>query len=363
MEAIIHIGTEKTGTTSLQEYLLLNESLLKKNDIYLSHSSGLPNNRSLVAYAMNYCSMDDFFCHRNIKSSSEKNRFDEEFLVNFHKEMKTLLNKAKVVIFSSEHFSSRLTSIEEVTKLKSLLAIYFDKFKIICYFRPQIDLAASHYSTALRIGEKRSATEYMLQECQLNNYYYDYPTMINNWCCVFEENNFYSRSFNKNYLKNKSLYDDFFHTINLFSIQKVKGVLPLNQNTSLNSVGQNLLMYYNCLPHRIDLKNKGTAKADTVVKLLEELYSGPAPEISDELKAEKFGMFEKSNQILMNTHNISGLNTLKKCKSHHTPTFSFSIKKIKLLLKIIKLFIYTPLAKKIEYTKMFNKLIISILVS
>lgn len=363
MEAIIHIGTEKTGTTSLQEYLLLNESLLKKNDIYLSHTSGLPNNRSLVAYAMNYCVTDDFFCHRDIKNNSEKNIFDEEFLVNFHTEMKILLNKAKVVIFSSEHFSSRLTSIEEVTKLKSLLAIYFDKFKVICYLRPQLDLAVSHYSTALRIGEKRSAIEYILQECQLDNYYYDYPTMINHWCCVFEAKDFYSRSFNKSVLKNNSLYDDFFYTINLLSIPKVESLLPRNQNTSLNSVGQNLLRYYNCLPHRIELNNKGIAKADSVVKLLEELYSGPAPEMSDKLKTEKFEMFEKSNQMLMDTHNISGLNTLKKYKPHYPSKFNFSIKKIKLLLKIIKLFIYLPLAKKIKYTKMFNKLIISILVS
>jgi hypothetical protein len=363
MEAIIHIGTEKTGTTSLQEYLLLNESLLEKNDIYLSQSSGLPNNRSLVAYAMNYCSMDDFFCHRNIKSGSEKNRFDEEFLVNFHKEMKTLLNKAKIVIFSSEHFSSRLTSIEEIAKLKSLLAIYFDTFKVVCYLRPQFDLAVSHYSTALRIGEPRSVLEYIHQECQLDNYYYDYPTMINLWCCVFNEESLYLRSFDKKLLKNNSLYDDFFHTINILNFLDPNVSLPRNKNASLNGIGQRLLMHYNCLPHRIDLKNKGIAKADSVVKLLEELYSGPAPEVSNELKEEKFEIFKKSNLVLMNKYNIDGLNTLKKCKAHHPSKFNFSIKKIKLLLKILKLFIYLPLVQKKKYTKIFNTLIISILVS
>jgi hypothetical protein len=310
MEAVIHIGTEKTGTTTVQESLVLNESELNEHQIHISNSSGLPNNRSLVAYAMNYNKTDDFFCHREIHSKEAKSNFDELFIKNIHNELSSVLEKAHVVIFSSEHFSSRITSLKEIYKLKELLNKYFSKFTIICYFRPQVELAISHYSTALRIGETRNLDEYVNKECVPTNYYYNYLTILNNWKEVFGKSNVQARNFDKSSLLNYSLLDDFYNTVGLTPLIYKKFIYPEAKNTSLDSSGQYLLMNYNRLDHRIDLTKKNVATCDEVVQMIESVYPGHSPTISPELLEAKINIFQDMNDKLKARWQLNYLNIL-----------------------------------------------------
>jgi hypothetical protein len=49
MKCILHIGTEKTATTLLQNWIYENEAGLAKAGIALTRSAGAPNNRKLVS--------------------------------------------------------------------------------------------------------------------------------------------------------------------------------------------------------------------------------------------------------------------------------------------------------------------------
>ena len=44
MRGILHIGTEKTGSTLLQKWLYSNQKKLSNQGIYLSNILGIPNN-------------------------------------------------------------------------------------------------------------------------------------------------------------------------------------------------------------------------------------------------------------------------------------------------------------------------------
>ena len=59
MKAIIHIGTEKTGTTTIQEFLHLNRSKLANQGVAYLQSPGLRNNRKLVTYCMKNNKVDN----------------------------------------------------------------------------------------------------------------------------------------------------------------------------------------------------------------------------------------------------------------------------------------------------------------
>ena len=50
-ECILHIGTEKTGTTSIQKFLATNRTLLKANGVLYPLSPGKVNHIGLEAYA------------------------------------------------------------------------------------------------------------------------------------------------------------------------------------------------------------------------------------------------------------------------------------------------------------------------
>ena len=73
MKAVIHIGTEKTGTTTLQEFLHLNRANLKNQGIAYLQSPGERNNRKLATYCMNHNNVDDHIEDLGIISESKKN--------------------------------------------------------------------------------------------------------------------------------------------------------------------------------------------------------------------------------------------------------------------------------------------------
>lgn len=56
----LHIGIEKTGTTTIQKFLHLNRENLTKFDFAYTKSTGLQNNRKLVSAAYDLDTRDEF---------------------------------------------------------------------------------------------------------------------------------------------------------------------------------------------------------------------------------------------------------------------------------------------------------------
>ena len=77
MKCILHIGTEKTGTTILQDWLYYNHQILSNRGVYLSQTIGKNNNREIVSYFMD--DFDGWFKERLITNESEKNRYFKDF--------------------------------------------------------------------------------------------------------------------------------------------------------------------------------------------------------------------------------------------------------------------------------------------
>ena len=334
MKAILHIGTEKTGTTSIQEVLVLNQKHLENNGVFLSLASGLPNNRSLVGYSMNFDANDDFFCHRKILSQKQKETFDADFINNFDNEITSLPQNCQSVIFSSEHFSSRLKDISEIQRLKALLVKYFDEFNVICYLKPQVELSISHYSTALRIGETRCLENYLQDTLKVDNYYYDYQKIIANWTNVFLEKNTKVQGFNKDLFLNGSLYDDFFSHIGPY-IDCKKIEKSINKNTAINSIGQQLLVEYNLLSTRSELTKNNLAKADEVVELVEKVYAGKNTNLDVDSCIELQAKFSKMNTALEQKWGNLGLFDLNLKKENYSPKIVLDQKMKELFLGLV----------------------------
>jgi hypothetical protein len=184
MKAIIHIGTEKTGSTSIQHFLYNNRTPLNENGFHFIQSPGKLNNRKLPAYCIDLNKEDEFFSLQGIKTKEQKLAFNEKFLNDFKLEMNSLPASVHTVIFSSEHFHSRVNSLGEIKVLKNLLECYFQSFQIICYVRNQALVCESLYTTAIRAGHTYSFPEF-LTLCDANDIYYNYNKMLLNWKHIF----------------------------------------------------------------------------------------------------------------------------------------------------------------------------------
>ena len=88
MDCILHIGTEKTGTTSLQDFLFENKGILNENNIELCSIKTVFSSRLIVSYFQN--KLDNWHLRNKIRSFEDKKNFEENFEKNFDNFIKTI---------------------------------------------------------------------------------------------------------------------------------------------------------------------------------------------------------------------------------------------------------------------------------
>jgi len=242
----IHIGTEKTGTTTLQKFLLLNRELLKENNFYIPevYYDGL-NHRYITSFCQK--KIDDFLLKLNIFNEKQKKLFVEKTKKLFYEEFSKLSNDVNVII-SSEHFHSRYKTVEEIKCIKNLFKDLFDEINIVVYLRNQVDMLQSYYSTALKGGMYyKSIDDFINQELKGNRNYYDYNNLLSLWSVVFGEENLKVRIVDKKEFIDNNLINDFLYTISPTLYENIKNIykIPSNLNESINNEGELLLKLIN----------------------------------------------------------------------------------------------------------------------
>lgn len=149
---ILHIGIEKTGTTTIQEFLHLNRDLLPNNGVYFPKSIGVRNHRPLASWCLPDNRDDIYLRMNNLTGSHERKAWKVAFIENFEMELNSLKPEIKQVIISSEHFCSLLNKPSEIETLKGMLDKWFSNIKVIVYLRRQDLLAVSLFNTAMKAG-------------------------------------------------------------------------------------------------------------------------------------------------------------------------------------------------------------------
>lgn len=182
----LHIGTEKTGTTSLQVRLARARSELDAQRVRYCASLGSPSHRSLAVFAMGFAPNDDGFQALEISTPQDHARFGQALKKAFAAEVAEFAGAERWII-SSEHLHSRLRRLEQVQKVRSFLAPHFDHVTIYLHLRPQIDMAVSLASTAARVGT--AVTPNFFSSVSPQNGYYDHLSLFRTWSEVFGEEN------------------------------------------------------------------------------------------------------------------------------------------------------------------------------
>ncbi|GAA1732217.1 hypothetical protein GCM10009809_29640 [Isoptericola hypogeus] len=242
MRALVHIGTEKTGTTSIQEFLSSHRDQLDSVGMHFLRSAGERNNRWLPAACVDLDRPDDFFSTRGIEGAGAREQAVAGFVQRFHQELRSLPERTESVVISSEHLHSRLVSQAEVDRLAGLLGEHVDEVRVICYLRPQVDLCSSLYSTALRVGHTIDF-ETFLEQCHPGNPYYDYASLLDRWSSTFGRDSLTVRRYPQD-LRNGDLLDDFSQWLSIDN-QAGRGRDVSASNTSISTEGQWLALAIN----------------------------------------------------------------------------------------------------------------------
>lgn len=174
----LHIGLEKTGTTSIQDFLDLNAERFAKAGVFLPRSLGWKNHKKLAAYAFEAGSRDIAVTSNGIgPEEADMAAFREGLEAAFEEDFATSAAR-KLGIVSSEDLS-RLYKPSEVRRAVAFVRPYCDELKVVVFMRRQDLLASSrHYSLVLGGG---NPVQVLPGANEPGQRYYDYNATMAPW--------------------------------------------------------------------------------------------------------------------------------------------------------------------------------------
>ncbi len=196
---ILHIGTEKTGTTSLQRFLALNRDALMAQGVFVPTTlappdlAGALNHSDLAALALAEWRLDDpLRLRRNVTTPDALARFRADTAARLAAEIADAPADCDTLLLSSEHCHSRILLLHEVAWLFAFLAPFAASHQVLVYLRPQHELAMSQYGMQLLAGEFGAEMlpplpypgGYALARTT-DAAYFDHARLLSRWAAIF----------------------------------------------------------------------------------------------------------------------------------------------------------------------------------
>jgi len=275
MLAYIHIGCEKTGTTSIQAFLDANAGTIRAAGWALPESGWFPNTTRLALSCMERGKSDPDTARLDRQDRKRGGgHWREDVWTAVGEELASDATPARCIVVSSEYFQAKLESEEEIALLKRRFEdVGASGFRIVVYLRRQVEYAISRYSTALRAGYSRR--DILPEQLGDGNALFNYDTLLERWSAAFGAGAVDVRLYDHARLENGNVIDDFVRAIEL-PVDPASVLRPPRQNTGLPIAAQLAIRALNEA-----LETKGVPRdesvklrRDVIARLLERTEGG-----------------------------------------------------------------------------------------
>lgn len=224
---ILHLGSEKTGTSSIQKYFGAHRDALLNEGFWYPRTFTNPGGHvhlKLSTAAINGALRDnDPDVH--------------EFRIEYNRALKA---GAKCAVFSSEFFHSELRDPQSLARLRAFLSQFFDRFRLVYYARRQDQMLASMHSTAVKGAWTANPSALSVYDSK-GHYYFDHFAVCNLWSVEFGKENLLCRIYERDKLKNGDIIDDFSATIGL-GLDTDRSRISSNESLSFEAMSALLLV-------------------------------------------------------------------------------------------------------------------------
>jgi hypothetical protein len=237
---ILHVGFEKTGTTSIQRALKQNRDALAEQDIFLPRSLGEENHKRLAAYAFGSGSTDIAVTSSGRGTTEEEVR---QFRSAVARQLATEIEQssASVAVFTTEDLS-RLYHRSEIERLFELLRPMAQRISVLAFLRRQ-DLAAVSRYYSLVLGGSTQVSVLPPDDAPVPRYY-RYAENLARWAEVAGATNVHVARFPENTSEG---FDSVARFMRFVGVDPTDFPAVPNQHVSLDAVNQIILQNHNIL--------------------------------------------------------------------------------------------------------------------
>ena len=287
MKAWLHIGTPKTGTTTLQKFLDTNHAALLAQRVLCANTTG----ELALACTENYDS-EGLSRVYGIRNNIEWIQFKQTVIRELKEKVKSHRTIADYIVFSSEYFHLSLTKPSELEALKNLLHnVGITEISVVVYLREQSEFVASFYSTVIKSGGTSERPP------GVSNKRYqrlcDHRLTLKLFSRVFGRESMVVRIFERDKLLNESIIDDFLNVVGCQNTSTYS--VPKNKNNGLSSEGIEVFRCINkILPRWINGRTSPVRR--TVKKLVTERHCDKKFYLSSDLQLEYQSAFAANNE-------------------------------------------------------------------
>lgn len=234
MKLILHIGTEKTGTTAVQEFLRTNKQNFYRDGIWVPSSVGFDNGNHgwFRFFAHNEGYRDEFTKTQFRDDDQAIKQFISSKKSDFLAELNGVSGMCNTAIVSSEHLSSRLRRSEEIKRLHDFCVNIFDKVRLVLYIRDPLLYSISRLSQTLKAGGTPKELVSARNAKNINHY-----LKIKTWKECFPDSEVVVKRFEKNRLVMNSIIHDFCATsFPILNIEEYSMIKSSNESLSLTGM-------------------------------------------------------------------------------------------------------------------------------
>lgn len=258
----IHIGMQKTGSTSIQKTFYASREILKKYNCYYPET--IFENHGASLFSM-FTEHPETYHTNIIQGITTKEKIEDYNALLFNKWIKEF-EKCKVenFIISGEDLS--LLSFNAVKNFKNFLSQYFDEFQVICYLRDVEEWSSSMVQQLVKEGIST------INQDILRTMYPDYIFLIKKYFEVFGRDSLILRVFSKSNFYNNDLIDDFVNVTRLDD-RLLQYLIRHTANESLGEQAIYILDKLNSKYPRYKFGNMNHERGQIPIPYIEKIYS------------------------------------------------------------------------------------------
>ena len=214
VKIVLHVGTEKTGTTSIQNALSNSYENLVENGYLFPRTLGAPCHIHLTASALRVTSSHPL---RQLLNVVPQNKF-ETFVEKTKKDLtdEIAASNCDTLLLSDEHISAHLVNTTSMKNYRALCDEFGVVSKVVIYLRRQDQFRLSLFSEAVKAGNIRAFDiDNPLAEFKQFPPRFDYLAILDRLSDVFGRDKLEVRLFDRRLLERGNIVDDFCEAVKL----------------------------------------------------------------------------------------------------------------------------------------------------